>query len=175
MNERLLPDIVTLGTVETPIGAFSVVLSPRGLCRLGTPPEPVDQRDAWLKRWLPGARPVPNPKRLAAVGEQLTAYFEGDLRTFTLPVDPLGTPFQTRVWQALRDIPFGETRTYAQVATAIGAPRAVRAVGAANGANPVMIIVPCHRVIGSHGALTGYGGGLDMKSRLLQLEGVLSF
>lgn len=164
---------VTVGTVGTPIGPFSVVLTPRGLCRLGSPTEPPDQRAAWLKRRLPGARSAPDPRGLALVGEQLTAYFEGALREFTLPLDLLGTPFQTRVWRALGGIPYGQTRTYAEVAAQIGAPSAVRAVGAANGVNPIMIVVPCHRVIGSRGALTGYGGGLDMKTRLLQLEGAL--
>lgn len=173
MNDSLRPGWVTLGIVATPIGPFGAVLSPRGLCRLGTPPEPPAARDAWIERWLPGARPIPDPRALAAVGEQLSAYFEGALRAFALPLDLRGTPFQTRVWQALRDIPYGQTRTYAEVAAAIGAPTSVRAVGAANGANPIMIVVPCHRVIGSRGALTGYGGGLDMKFRLLRREGVL--
>ena len=173
MDDGYPTSAVTLGTVDTPIGPFGVVLTPRGLCRLGSPPEPPDRCAAWLKRRLPDARSAPNPRGLASVGEQLTAYFEGALRRFTLPLDLLGTPFQVRVWQALVGIPYGETRTYAEVAAQIGAPSAVRAVGAANGANPIMVVVPCHRVIGSRGALTGYGGGLDMKTRLLTLEGAL--
>ena len=88
-----------------------------------------------------------------------------------MPLDPQGTEFQKRVWRQLETIPFGEIRSYAQVAEAIGAPRAVRAVGAANGANPLPIVVPCHRVIGSSGKLVGYGGGLPLKKRLLDLEG----
>jgi methylated-DNA-[protein]-cysteine S-methyltransferase len=102
---------------------------------------------------------------------QLRAYFAGELRQFTIPLDPQGTDFQMRVWRQLETIPFGEVRSYAQIATAIGAPRAVRAVGAANGANPLPIIVPCHRVIGSGGKLVGYGGGLPLKKLLLDLEG----
>ena len=101
---------------------------------------------------------------------QLRAYFSGGLRSFTLPLDLRGTPFQLRVWHELETIPFGQFRSYAQIAQAIGAPKAVRPVGAANGANPVAIVVPCHRVIGSNGKLTGYGGGLPLKKRLLELE-----
>ena len=104
-------------------------------------------------------------------GEELRAYFAGSLREFSVPLDMEGTEFQLHVWQQLTKIPYGETRSYAQVAHAVGRPSAVRAVGAANGSNPVAIIVPCHRVIGSNGKLTGYGGGLPMKKRLLELEG----
>ena len=102
---------------------------------------------------------------------QLRAYFSGELREFSLPLDPRGSEFQKRVWRQLQTIPFGEVRSYAQIAEAIGSPRAVRAVGAANGANPLAIVVPCHRVIGSSGRLVGYGGGLPLKKRLLDLEG----
>ena len=102
---------------------------------------------------------------------QLRAYFAGQLRWFDLPLDMQGTPFQLRVWRELERIPYGETRSYSQIAAAIGAPRAVRAVGAANGANPIPIVVPCHRVIGASGKLVGYGGGLPLKRRLLELEG----
>jgi methylated-DNA-[protein]-cysteine S-methyltransferase len=102
--------------------------------------------------------------------EQLQAYFAGRLTRFSLKVAPAGTPFQRRVWNALTTIPYGETRSYAQVADAIGNRAAVRAVGLANGRNPVSIVVPCHRVIGSDGSLTGYGGGLARKRFLLELE-----
>jgi methylated-DNA-[protein]-cysteine S-methyltransferase len=103
--------------------------------------------------------------------DELLAYFAGKLRVFTVPLDMQGTDFQLRVWNELLKIPYGETRSYAQVAEAIGRPKAVRAVGTANGSNPVAILVPCHRVIGSSGKLTGYGGGLPLKKRLLELEG----
>jgi O-6-methylguanine DNA methyltransferase len=105
---------------------------------------------------------------------QLRAYFAGQLRRFELPLDMRGTEFQLRVWRELENIPYGETRSYTQIAAAINAPQAVRAVGAANGANPIPIIVPCHRVIGSSGKLVGYGGGLPLKKRLLALEGALA-
>ena len=108
---------------------------------------------------------------LLELERQLRAYFKGALRVFDVPLDMQGTPFQKRVWRELEQIPFGETRSYSQIAEAVGAGKAVRAVGAANGANPVPIVVPCHRVIGSSGRLTGYGGGLELKKRLLELEG----
>lgn len=106
--------------------------------------------------------------RMAA--EQLSAYFAGSLRRFQLPLDPAGTPFQLRVWERLREIPFGATVSYGEVARGIGHPGASRAVGAANGRNPIAIVVPCHRVIGADGRLTGYGGGLERKQWLLDHE-----
>ncbi|MCI0509447.1 methylated-DNA-[protein]-cysteine S-methyltransferase [Chromohalobacter marismortui] len=102
--------------------------------------------------------------------EQLSAYLKGELRDFDVPLDPQGTPFQQRVWQALARIPFGETRSYAEIARDIDNLKAVRAVGAANGRNPLPIVVPCHRVIGRDGTLTGYAGGLERKAWLLELE-----
>ena len=101
---------------------------------------------------------------------QLEEYFAGERRAFDLPVAPAGTPFQQRVWEELQRIGYGETITYAELAARIGRPTAIRAAGAANGANPVSIIIPCHRVIGSDGSLTGYGGGLEAKRLLLELE-----
>ena len=107
---------------------------------------------------------------LPAVREQLAAYFSRDLKEFDLPLAVMGTPFQEQVWAALRTIPYGETWSYRELAEAIGRPTAVRAVGLANGRNPVSIVVPCHRVIGAGGDLTGYGGGLAAKQWLLSLE-----
>ncbi len=104
------------------------------------------------------------------VVDQLAAYFAGELTEFDVPLDFAGSAFQQRVWNALRTIPYGETRSYGQIANEIGATGAARAVGLANGRNPIAIIVPCHRVIGAAGSLTGYGGGLDRKRTLLQLE-----
>lgn len=113
---------------------------------------------------------VPDHSAFGAVTEQLSAYFAGDLTTFDLPLALHGTPFQQRVWAALRDIPYGQTRSYGELADAVGSPGASRAVGLANGRNPVGVIVPCHRVVGSTGSLTGYGGGLDRKRYLLDFE-----
>ena len=106
----------------------------------------------------------------AGVVEQLEAYFEGERTSFDIDLEPRGTEFQREVWRALSTIPYGETTTYAEIAAAIGKPSAVRAVGAANGRNPLSIIVPCHRVIGRDGTLTGYAGGIDNKRKLLALE-----
>src|SRR2546423_294405 len=101
---------------------------------------------------------------------QLQAYFEGELKSFDVPLEIVGTEFQKRIWSALRTIPYGQRRSYSEIAAQIGAPRAVRAVGAANGRNPIPIIVPCHRVIGASGSLVGFGGGLPWKRLLLDLE-----
>ncbi len=110
-------------------------------------------------------------KPFGAAIAQLREYFAGTRRTFSLHLHPKGTDFQKSVWQALQRIPYGETRSYADLAAAIGRPTAVRAVGLANGANPLPIVIPCHRVIGKDGSLTGYGGGLAVKEALLRLEG----
>ena len=110
----------------------------------------------------------------AGAASALARYFDGDLHALEgLAVDPMGTPFQLRVWQALRSVRVGRTASYREIAVAIGAPTSTRAVGAANGANPIAIVIPCHRIIGTSGSLVGYGGGLERKRWLLQHEGVL--
>ncbi|MCX5229740.1 methylated-DNA--[protein]-cysteine S-methyltransferase [Streptomyces sp. NPDC006553] len=112
----------------------------------------------------------PDPRPFGEAIRQLDAYFAGEITAFELPLNLIGTPFQLRVWEGLLRIPYGETRTYGELAEELGSPGASRAVGLANGKNPVSIIVPCHRVIGAGGSLTGYGGGLDRKQRLLAFE-----
>ncbi|MFB6835645.1 methylated-DNA--[protein]-cysteine S-methyltransferase [Streptomyces sp. NPDC056361] len=112
----------------------------------------------------------PDPRPFTEAVRQLDAYFAGELTAFELPLNLIGTPFQLRVWEQLLRIPYGETRTYGELAEELGNPGSSRAVGLANGKNPVSIIVPCHRVIGAGGSLTGYGGGLDRKQRLLAFE-----
>jgi methylated-DNA-[protein]-cysteine S-methyltransferase len=107
---------------------------------------------------------------LEEAARQLRAYFAGALYRFDLPLAPRGTPFQLRVWQAVESVPYGETRSYRDIAERIGSPKSVRAVGAANGANPLPLVIPCHRIVGAGGALTGFGGGLPLKRRLLELE-----
>ncbi len=119
---------------------------------------------------VPQAEWKQNQAAFTEVIRQLRAYFRGELKEFDLPLAMEGTEFQLRVWNALRKIPYGETISYAQLAERIGNPQAVRAVGLANGSNPIPIIVPCHRVIGSDGSLTGFGGGLSTKKKLLDLE-----
>ena len=137
----------------------------------------IDQDGLRFVEFLRGEQPVTptaewqrDDVALAPYLEQFEAYFAGRLRRFTLPLAARGTPFQQSVWRALCDIPYGETVSYLEIAQAIGNPKAVRAVGAANGRNPLSIIVPCHRVIGSSGALTGYAGGIPIKRWLLALE-----
>jgi methylated-DNA-[protein]-cysteine S-methyltransferase len=145
---------------ESPLGALTIAAGPAGLTSLRFPgaagAEPAeDRRDATA---------------LAGAVAQLDAYFAGDLEAFDLPLDLRGTPFQRRVWAQLRRLPYGATVTYTELATAVGRPDVVRAVAAAVGRTPVPIVVPCHRVVGAGGALTGYGGGLERKAALLDLE-----
>jgi methylated-DNA-[protein]-cysteine S-methyltransferase len=118
-----------------------------------------------------GIEVVEDPARTAGLSRQLAEYFAGERRDFDLQLAAAGTPFERSVWEELRRIPFGETRSYGEIARAIGRPGSARAVGRANGANPIPIVVPCHRVIGADGSLTGFGGGLEAKSRLLEIEG----
>lgn len=121
-------------------------------------------------RQQPGPEWQHEPARFAQIQAQLAEYFAGQRQRFDLPLAPSGTEFQRSVWSALQDIPFGETRSYGEIAQAIGRPKAVRAVGTANGSNPIALIIPCHRVIGADGSLTGFGGGLDVKRQLLTHE-----
>lgn len=148
--------------IDTPIGPLLLVSDGAGLTEVGLP---VRGRLAALPD---GAKP--SKSKLRAARRQFEEYFAGNRQQFELPLHPSGTPFQLEVWGALLAIPYGETVSYTDIARRIGRPRAVRAVGAANGANPLAIIVPCHRVIGSHGDLVGYGGGLPIKRWLLAHE-----
>jgi methylated-DNA-[protein]-cysteine S-methyltransferase len=151
--------------VRSPVGTLTLVASDEGLAAI------LWEHDrAGRARLNIEAEDKRHPVLLEAE-RQLKEYFAGRRTRFTLPLDLSGTPFQQQVWRALLTIPFGETRSYAQIARQIGKPGAARAVGAANGRNPVSIVAPCHRVIGATGGLTGYGGGLDVKARLLALEG----
>ncbi|MGB9104105.1 MAG: methylated-DNA--[protein]-cysteine S-methyltransferase [Terriglobales bacterium] len=149
-------------TWQSPIGPLKLVASDRGLVRLEFGVARVkDPRHAVL---------VKSDDKLAPYRRELEKYFAGKLRDFTVPLDLRGTDFQMRCWHALLKIPYGQTRTYADQARAIGRPKAFRAVGLANHDNPIAIIVPCHRVIASDGTLGGYGGGLALKQKLLDLE-----
>lgn len=156
----------------SPLGELALVLDGEGrLCTLGW----TDREDRWRRdlRLRHGAdlplEPAPGRSRAA---EALDAYFAGDFAALdAVAVDPGGTPFQRAVWLALREIPAGTRLTYAQLATRLGRPAAMRAVGHANGANPISLVIPCHRLVGADGALTGYGGGLERKAWLLAHEG----
>lgn len=145
--------------VETPVGMVMIEESPRGIASLRF----VDDSE--------GLAPTSDTGLYLADAEaQLSEYFAGTRRAFDLPLDPLGSDFQRRVWAALRDIPYGETRSYRDVAAAIGNPNAARAVGRANNRNPILILIPCHRVVGKDGQLAGYAGGIERKQFLLDLE-----
>lgn len=151
--------------MESPLGELLLAGDGQSLQRLELPAERSRPPSDWLRR----------NDTFREARRQLQAYFDGDLTRFRLPVAPQGSEFQRRVWEALMEIPYGETRSYADIARRIGQPSAVRAVGAANGRNPLPIIVPCHRVIGSDGKLVGFGGGLPAKAKLLELEQSRSF
>ncbi len=151
-------------TTQTPVGRLKLVASDRGLAAILW-----ENDDPQRVRLSPLAEDKNHPV-LLETERQLADYFAGKRKSFSLQFDFAGTDFQKEVWQALATIPFGETRSYAQIAAQIGRPKAVRAVGAANGKNPISIIVPCHRVIGSNGKLTGFAGGLETKATLLKLE-----
>ncbi len=150
---------------------YDIVGSPVGELLLVGDGESLTRLDFHPSRVRPGWRH--EPAAFAEARDQLDAYFAGDLRTFDLPLAPAGTPFQRRVWDALTTIPYGETTSYGELAEEIGRPGSARAVGAANGRNPIAIVVPCHRVIGGDRTLTGYAGGLDAKRILLTLEGAI--
>ena len=148
--------------LDTPIGELLLAGDDDGLAMIGFPKGSM--------RREPESDWIFNEKQLAEARRQLEEYFAGERREFDLPLNLSGTEFQVSVLQALQGIPYGETVSYGDIAKQIGRPRAVRAVGAANGRNPIPIVVPCHRVIGSTGDLTGFGGGLDTKEALLRLE-----
>jgi len=152
---------------DSPLGKYILVGSRRGVVCVKTE----SRAEARLARWKrDGIRIQEDADYNHKAVAELNEYFTGNLRQFSVPLDLRGTDFQLRVWKLLQEIPYGETRSYGQIASALGRPAASRAVGRANGANPVAVIVPCHRVIGANGKLVGYGGGLDKKQALLDLE-----
>ena len=153
-------------SMPSPVGPLLLAADDEGLrlIEFNSPRHPVSRSSQWQQ----GEHEVLRDARV-----QLEQYFAGERRDFDLPLAPRGTTFQREVWNALRDIPYGGTLSYAQLAHRIGKPNAVRAVGAANGRNPLPIVVPCHRVIGADGSLTGFGGGLPTKRFLLELEGAI--
>ena len=148
---------------DGPIGPLLITADERGLTRVHMELQrhvSTEVQPSWVR----------DDAGLAEAAKQFAAYFAGELREFDLELNPAGTPFQLKVWDALRTIPYGETASYGELAAQIGQPTAARAVGMANGRNPIAVIVPCHRVIGASGSLVGYGGGLERKRFLLDLE-----
>jgi methylated-DNA-[protein]-cysteine S-methyltransferase len=162
---------ISIATLKTPIGVLQITASADSVLYIDLPGRHVVRLDdpALRSRWLSRTR---TPALRAALAE-VREYFAGQRRRFDVPVSPAGTEFQRRVWKAICDIPFGETASYSQLAEGLGGALRTRAVGAAAGANPIPIIIPCHRVVGADGSMTGYGGGLKMKVWLLQHEGAL--
>jgi methylated-DNA-[protein]-cysteine S-methyltransferase len=151
--------------VDSPVGVLTIAATDAGLHAIEFPSNRHPQK---REGWREGDHPL-----LDLAQAQLEEYFAGERQAFELPLAPQGTPFQREVWFALATIPYGETASYAQLAARVERPAAMRAVGAANGRNPLPIVLPCHRVIGADGSLTGFGGGLPTKRFLLELEGAL--
>jgi methylated-DNA-[protein]-cysteine S-methyltransferase len=158
-----MQDGVCYTYLASPLGKLLLTSDGEGLTGIQFPRHHPSQPPAYWKR---------DPQRFNEACRQLRAYFAGELRDFDLPLAMAGSPFERRVWNALRKVPHGKTVSYGHIAARIGQPKACRAVGLANGKNPIPIVVPCHRVIGADGSLAGYGGGLDTKRWLLELEGV---
>lgn len=150
--------------------SMHIAATSEGLCFVGSQNHPFEELSVWAHARFPGSTLIRDDERLLPYVEELIEYLNGARKSFAMPRDYRGTPFQMAVWDALCSIPYGQTKSYSDIAQQIQRPAAVRAVGAAIGANPVLITVPCHRVIGKGGALTGYRGGMDMKTKLLQLE-----
>ena len=160
-------------TLETSNLSLDLYSSEAGLVALGLSTNARPKLERWLARFYDGDKVYPAEGGHEIYRRQLEEYFDGRRRIFEFPLDLRGSAFQKDVWNAVATIPFGCTASYGQIAQLVGRPGASRAVGAANGQNPIPIVIPCHRVIGSDGSLTGYGGGLPLKRQLLALEGLL--
>lgn len=164
--------VVKFAETKSPIGPLTIAATPQGICSIefGTYDAVQFSLARWCQRWLGIEKLQLDDGSLTETITQLNEYFLGERWEFTVPLDVRGTEFQKMVWSQLLQIPYGETRSYKDVAVGMGAPKAVRAIGSANNKNPIPIIIPCHRVIGSNGAMVGYGGGLHIKEFLLRLE-----
>ena len=162
---------VLIDETETCHGPIYLAATAQGLCRITVPGEDLGELYAWLDRRLPAADVVRSPGALAEAGSAIQSFLADGEPLPELPVDLIGTRFQTAVWRAVLGIPYGETRSYAEIAREIGEPLAARAVGAANAVNPLTFVVPCHRVIGADGSIKGFPGGIITRRALLELEG----
>lgn len=147
-----------------------IAASEAGLCYVGSQQQAFEELQHWVSKHKPNQAFIRDDEKLQPYVIELLQYLQGERQAFSFPLDYSGTPFQMAVWKALCAIPYGHTRSYSDIAERIEKPAAVRAVGAAIGANPILITIPCHRVIGKNGTLTGYRGGIEMKRKLLQLE-----
>ncbi len=163
-------EIIKVTKLATNLGALHLASSGKGLLYLAFPDEE-ETMVRWIGKKIPGAEISKEPSANREASRQLGEYLAGERKVFDLELDLRGTPFQNAVWKTLAAIPWGRTATYGGIARKIGSPGASRAVGAANARNPIPIIIPCHRVIGKDGSLTGFGGGLDLKRKLLEIEG----
>jgi O-6-methylguanine DNA methyltransferase len=161
------------GIFDASLGTVCIAFTEKGVCRIALPRESEEGFFRWLRAHFGSQNVIEDRGKNEGVLAELESYLAGELRGFESTLDLRGTEFQIKVWKEVKTIPYGATCSYRDIAERIGHPRAYRAVGAANRANPIPIIIPCHRVIGSDGSLRGYGGGLTMKERLLHLEGAI--
>ena len=165
--------VIYYDEMNSPLGPLTVVCSNLGVClvEFGSIEQSMANIKVWMKKNFIKGELTFSKEEVQPVVTQLEQYFAGERVEFDVPIDLIGTKFQCLVWKQLKEIKYGETKSYKQIAKEIGAPKAVRAIGGANNKNPLPIIIPCHRVIGSNGALVGYGGGVDKKEILLEIEG----
>ncbi|MFJ5767987.1 methylated-DNA--[protein]-cysteine S-methyltransferase [Lysinibacillus sp. NPDC093210] len=163
-------NVLYVDTLTYVQGDMYIIASDEGLVYIGTPNTSFEEVEKWAQKTFKGYSFEENKAQLMPYVEQLTAYFNRELTEFNLPIHVKGTSFQLAVWDALKELPYGTTTTYSAIAERIGNPKAVRAVGSAIGANPILAIIPCHRVIGKNGKLTGFRSGLTMKEFLLEIE-----
>lgn len=168
--------VLGYSVLQTPIGELVLASTAKGLCAIefGPVETALDRLQRWCDKHQLCFMRTEDDTLHQQVRTQLNEYFQGKRKEFTVPLDLYGTPFQLAVWRELVKVPYGQVRSYKEMAVATGRPQAVRAVGGANNRNPIPVIIPCHRVIGSDGSLVGYGGGLSIKEKLLRLEGYAS-
>jgi len=163
--------VVTFDQMPSRIGTLRLAATQKGICKIALGNETASSFMAWIERHIqPETIVKEKSTTIGHATRQLAEYLEGQRHAFDVMLDIRGTDFQRAVWMAVAAIPYGQTRSYADIAATIGKPLAVRAVGTANGANPIPLVIPCHRVVGKNGALTGYGGGLEAKRLLLEME-----
>lgn len=166
-----MTETIYYSQMETEDGDVFLAATTQGLCYVSPQNEGMQELKSWLERHYPKAQLIKDKEKLSFYETQLREFLDGAREEFALPVELIGTDFQKAVWTELRNIPFGEIHTYSQIAERIGNPKAVRAVGSAIGANPLLFVVPCHRVVRKNGEMGGFRGGLPMKEKLLKLEG----